>query len=76
MAAGDEDAPRLERGVGVVPRRADQQDATAGFPFGMNFPALEWLTTGRSFEIIPNSVIALAGSRPGHCYKPWRTLSL
>lgn len=36
------------------------EDATAGFPFGVSFPTLEWLTTGRSFEIIPNSVIALA----------------
>ncbi len=24
------------------------QDATAGFPFGVNFPDLEWLTTGRT----------------------------
>ncbi len=24
------------------------QDATAGFPFGVNFPTLEWLTTGRT----------------------------
>jgi ABC-type xylose transport system permease subunit len=36
------------------------EDATAGFPFGMNFPTLEWLTTGRTFDVIPNSVIALA----------------
>lgn len=24
------------------------QDATAGFPFGVNFPTLEWITTGRT----------------------------
>jgi ribose transport system permease protein len=24
------------------------QDATAGFPFGVNFPDLEWITTGRT----------------------------
>ncbi|HET6621639.1 MAG TPA: ABC transporter permease [Dongiaceae bacterium] len=30
-------------------------DGTAGFEFGMNFPALEWLTTGRTFGLIPHS---------------------
>jgi ribose transport system permease protein len=34
-------------------------DATAGFPFGASFPALEWLTTGR-FYGIPHSLIAFA----------------
>jgi ribose transport system permease protein len=34
-------------------------DATAGFPFGASFPALEWLTTGRLFGI-PHSLIAFA----------------
>ena len=34
-------------------------DATAGFPFGASFPALEWLTTGRFFGI-PHSLIAFA----------------
>lgn len=34
-------------------------DATAGFPFGASFPALEWLTTGR-FLGIPHSLIAFA----------------
>jgi ribose transport system permease protein len=33
------------------------EDATAGFPFGVNFPTLEWLTTGRSYGI-PHSLIA------------------
>jgi ribose transport system permease protein len=33
-------------------------DATAGFVFGVNFPLLEWLTTGRTFGI-PHSMIAL-----------------
>ena len=28
-------------------------DATAGFPFGVNFPDLEWLTTGRT-DIVSN----------------------
>jgi ribose transport system permease protein len=32
-------------------------DATAGFPFGVNFPTLEWLTTGRTFGV-PHSLIA------------------
>jgi ribose transport system permease protein len=32
------------------------EDATAGFPFGVNFPTLEWLTTGRSFGV-PHSLI-------------------
>jgi ribose transport system permease protein len=32
-------------------------DGTAGFEFGMNFPALEWLTTGRAFGLIPHSFI-------------------
>jgi ribose transport system permease protein len=35
------------------------QDATAGFGFGESFPTLEWLTTGRLFGVIPNSMIAL-----------------
>ncbi|HTJ57267.1 MAG TPA: ABC transporter permease [Devosiaceae bacterium] len=34
------------------------QDATAGFAFGQNFPALEFLTTGRVFGV-PNSFIAM-----------------
>lgn len=34
-------------------------DATAGFPFGASFPALEWLTTGRVYGI-PNSLVAFA----------------
>jgi ribose transport system permease protein len=34
-------------------------DATAGFPFGASFPALEWLTTGRLLGI-PHSLIAFA----------------
>ena len=33
-------------------------DGTAGFGFGVSFPELEWLTTGRSFGI-PHSLIAL-----------------
>lgn len=33
------------------------EDATAGFPFGASFPALEWLTTGR-FYGVPHSMIA------------------
>ena len=38
-------------------------DGTAGFEFGQKFPALEWLTTGRTFATdsfagIPNSFIA------------------
>lgn len=33
------------------------EDATAGFPFGASFPALEWLTAGR-FYGIPHSLIA------------------
>jgi ribose transport system permease protein len=38
-------------------------DGTAGFAFGQQFPALEWLTTGRAFATetfngIPNSFIA------------------
>jgi ribose transport system permease protein len=32
-------------------------DGTAGFEFGMNFPSLEWLTTGRAFGLIPHSFI-------------------
>ena len=32
-------------------------DGTAGFEFGMNFPALEWLTTGRAFGVVPHSFI-------------------
>jgi ribose transport system permease protein len=32
-------------------------DGTAGFEFGVNFPALEWLTTGRTFGLIPHSFI-------------------
>jgi ribose transport system permease protein len=34
-------------------------DATAGFAFGVNFPLLEWLTTGRSYGV-PHSLIAFA----------------
>ncbi|MGI6851122.1 ABC transporter permease [Mesorhizobium sp. 1B3] len=34
-------------------------DATAGFPFGASFPALEWLVAGR-FYGIPHSLIAFA----------------
>jgi ribose transport system permease protein len=34
-------------------------DATAGFPFGASFPALEWLTTGRLYGI-PLSLVAFA----------------
>ncbi len=32
------------------------EDGTAGFEFGITFPALEWLTTGRSFGV-PHSFI-------------------
>ncbi|HWA49278.1 MAG TPA: ABC transporter permease [Dongiaceae bacterium] len=32
------------------------EDGTAGFEFGVTFPALEWLTTGRTFNI-PHSFI-------------------
>jgi ribose transport system permease protein len=35
------------------------QDATAGFAFGQDFPALDWLTVGKSFGI-PHSFIAMA----------------
>ena len=34
------------------------QDATAGFGFGQNFPALNWLTVGQSFGV-PHSFIAM-----------------
>ena len=33
-------------------------EATAGFPFGSSYPALEWLTIGRSFGV-PHSFIAM-----------------
>lgn len=33
-------------------------EATAGFPFGASYPALEWLTTGRSYGV-PHSFIAM-----------------
>lgn len=33
------------------------EDATAGFAFGVNFPLLEWLTTGRTYGV-PHSLIA------------------
>ena len=33
-------------------------DATAGFVFGVSFPSLEWLTTGR-FYGVPHSLIAM-----------------
>jgi ribose transport system permease protein len=33
-------------------------DATAGFGFGVSFPTLEWLTTGRTFGV-PHSLIAM-----------------
>ncbi len=33
-------------------------DATAGFGFGQNFPAVEWITVGRSFGV-PHSFAAL-----------------
>ncbi|MGD9912556.1 MAG: ABC transporter permease [Rhizobiaceae bacterium] len=33
------------------------EDATAGFPFGAEFPTLEWLTTGRVLGV-PHSLIA------------------
>jgi ribose transport system permease protein len=36
------------------------EDATAGFAFGVNFPTLEWLTTGRSYGV-PHSLIAFVG---------------
>jgi ribose transport system permease protein len=32
-------------------------DATAGFAFGVSFPTLEWLTTGRTYGV-PHSLIA------------------
>ena len=32
-------------------------DGTAGFEFGVNYPALEWLTTSRAFGVIPHSFI-------------------
>ncbi len=35
------------------------KDATAGFTFGMSFPDLEWLVSGRTFGI-PHSIIAFA----------------
>ncbi len=35
------------------------KDATAGFGFGQSFPALEWLTTGRT-NGVPHSAIAFA----------------
>jgi ribose transport system permease protein len=34
------------------------EDATAGFGFGQSFPAVEWLTVGRSFGV-PHSFFAL-----------------
>jgi ribose transport system permease protein len=34
------------------------KDATAGFGFGQNFPALNWLTTSRSYGV-PHSFIAM-----------------
>lgn len=34
------------------------QDATVGFGFGQNFPALNWLTVGQSFGV-PHSFIAM-----------------
>jgi ribose transport system permease protein len=33
-------------------------EATAGFPFGANYPALEWLTIGRTFGV-PHSFYAM-----------------
>jgi ribose transport system permease protein len=33
------------------------RDATAGFAFGVSFPTLEWLTTGRTYGV-PHSLIA------------------
>jgi ribose transport system permease protein len=33
------------------------EDATAGFAFGVNFPTLEWLTTGRTYGV-PHSLVA------------------
>ena len=38
------------------------EDVTAGLPFGVNFPTLEWLTTGRSYGI-PHSLIAFLARR-------------
>lgn len=38
--------------------RSYTADATAGFSFGQTFPAIEWLTVGRSFGV-PHSFIAL-----------------
>lgn len=32
-------------------------DGTAGFEFGINFPALEWLTTSRLLGLVPHSFI-------------------
>ena len=34
-------------------------DGTAGFAYGQSFPALEWLTTGRTAAGIPHSFVAL-----------------
>jgi ribose transport system permease protein len=34
------------------------QDATAGFAFGQDFPALDWLTVGRSYGV-PHAFIAM-----------------
>lgn len=34
------------------------EDATAGFAFGASFPALEWVTTGRTLGV-PNSLTAM-----------------
>jgi ribose transport system permease protein len=33
------------------------RDATAGFAFGVKFPTLEWLTTGRTYDV-PHSLVA------------------
>lgn len=33
-------------------------EATAGFPFGASFPAVEWLTTGRTYGV-PHSFVAM-----------------
>lgn len=38
--------------------RSYTADATAGFSFGQSFPAVEWLTVGRSFGV-PHSFFAL-----------------
>lgn len=38
--------------------RSYTADATAGFGFGQTFPAVEWLTVGRSFGV-PHSLVAL-----------------